>query len=239
MVRSTATFGYGYPEVMDWKLNGTDLLSSVKAKVNALYNPNPTGPSKRRSGRVEPRIADIAEGFSGITFELAKDLGINNLNMQWTISIQLQRFAYHSTFIIDFFMGDPPADPACWSSATNLVGSHAQFVAADVSSMHPEGAPKGLLHGEVSLTHTLAAGVARGLLADLTPASVLPLLERGLTWRARASDNCEIDVDQLSDLSIAVGSRQVQPAKSVRDFPIYGPIQFHPEAVRGKVGGAR
>jgi hypothetical protein len=58
----------------------------------------------------------------------------------------------------------------------------------------------------------LAAGVACGLLSDLTPASVIPLLAQSLNWRARAADGCEINVDSLIDLSIAVGSRQVRSA---------------------------
>ena len=168
---------------------------------------------------------------------MAKELGVNNFEIQWAVTIQLQRFAFPTTFTIHFFIGDPPADPSSWPAAPNLIGSHSQFIAANLSLLLPQSFPSGLQQGELSLTHTLAAGVSRGLLRDLTPASVLPLLTEHLNWRARAADGCEIKVDLLADLSIAVGSRQVQLAASENEFPIYGERQYHVEATQGKRGG--
>jgi tyrosinase len=236
--RSTRPFGYTYPELVDWNISLSDLAVSVRATVNALYNPyagNKT--TMGRSGMIASRKADVAEGFSHVTFDLAKQLGVNNLDIQWSINIQLQRFAFPTAFTIHFFIGDPPADPNTWSAAPNLIGSHAQFTAANVSLLYPQGAPVGLQQGEISLTHMLAAGVARGLLSDLTPASVIPLLAQSLNWRARAADGGEINVDTLTGLSIAVGSRQVQPAATQVEFPIYGETQYHTKATQGKYGG--
>lgn len=223
---------------MDWDVNSTNLAASVRASVNALYNPyagNKT--STGTTSTITSRRADVAQNFGHVTFEMAKELGVNNLEMQWSINVQLQRFAFPTAFAIHFFIGDPPADPSCWPAAPNLIGSHGQFIAANLSLLYPQGFPAGLQQGEVSLTHTLAAGVSRRLLADLTPASVLPLLAQSLNWRARAVDGCEIDVEALTDLSIAVGSRQVEPAATENDFPIYGETQYHFEATQGKCGG--
>ncbi len=237
-VRSTRSFGYTYPEVVDWNVSAADLSSSVRTEVNSLYNPNAGNSSAgATSGTIASREVDVAESFGFVTIDLAKELGVNNLDTQWSINIQLQRYAYPTAFTIHFFMGNAPTDPSLWPAAPNLIGTHAQFIAADVSMMYPNGAPTGLLQGEISLTHTLAAGVSRGLLADLTPASVLPLLAESLNWRARAADGCAIDIDSLADLSIAVGSRQVQPATSIDEFPIYGDTQYHAEATQGKCGG--
>lgn len=236
--RSTRPFGYTYPEIVDWNISSSDLAVSVRAIVNALYNPyagNKTTIGK--TGMIASRRANVAESFSHVTFELAKQLGVNNLDIQWSINIQLQRFAFPMAFTIHFFIGDPPADPNAWSAAPNLIGSHGQFIAVNVSLLYPQGFPAGLQQGEISLTHTLAAGVARGFLSDLTPASVLPLLAQSLNWRARAADGCEINVNSLAVLSIAVGSRQVRSAATQAEFPIYGETQYYAEATQGKCGG--
>src|SRR5436190_2117074 len=98
-------------------------------------------------------------------------------------------------FTIHSFIGDPPADPNTWSAVPNLIGSHAQFIAANVSLLYLQGSPAQLQPGKISLTHTLAAGVALRLLSDLTTASVMPLLTQSLNSRARAADGCEVNVD--------------------------------------------
>ena len=236
--RSIRLFGYTYPELVDWNVSSADLTTSVRATVNALYNPsagNKTAVGK--PSNIALRRADVAESFSSVTFELAKELKVNNLDMQWSINVQLQRFAFRTAFAIHFFIGNPPTDPDTWSAAPNLIGSHGQFISANVPLLYSQGFPAGLQQGEISLTHTLAAGVARGLLTDLTPASVLPLLARNLNWRARSADGYEIDVESLADLSIAVGSRQVQPAATDKSFPIYGETLYHVDATHGKGGG--
>ncbi|KAL8632330.1 hypothetical protein Q9189_001902 [Teloschistes chrysophthalmus] len=38
-VWSTKTFGYAYPEIIDWGVNRSQLTTNVKARLNALYNP--------------------------------------------------------------------------------------------------------------------------------------------------------------------------------------------------------
>jgi tyrosinase len=223
---------------VDWNTNSTNLAASVRASINALYNPYAgNGTTRGKGAAIASRRVDVAQNFGHVTFEMAKELGVNNLEIQWAITIQLQRFAFPTPFTIHFFIGDPPADPSSWPAAPNLIGSHGQFIAANLSLLYPEGLPAGLQQGEVSLTHTLAAGVSRGLLRDLTPASVLPLLGENLNWRARAADGCEIKVDLLADLLIAVGSKQVQLAATQNEFPVYGETQYHVEATRGKCGG--
>lgn len=234
-VRSTRLFGYTYPGLTDWNTTTTALAANVRAKVNALYNP--TAKNATTAVTIASRNTASGEDFSHVTFDLAKELGVNNLDMQWSINIQLQRFASPTAFAIHFFMGNPPTDSSLWSIAPNLIGSHAQFIAANVTTMYPLGPPDGLLRGEISLTHTLAAGVARGILVDLTPPSVLPMLAGMLNWRARSADGREIDLGSLTDLSIAVGSRRVQPAGTSSDFPVYGAVQHHAEATHGKRGG--
>ena len=240
MARSTRRFGYTYPEIVDWASNGTDLAATVRSRVNALYNPYAgSTTTKRKIKLISSRAANIGQAFGGVTFELAKELGVNNLDVQWTINVQIMKFAHPTTFVIDFFIGDPPPNPDTWSTAPNLIGSHAQFIAGNTAMIQPDVDPDGLIHGEVSMTHTIAAGVARGFLVDMTPSSVVPLLAQHLNWRARADDYCEIDVSTLAGLSIAVGSRRVQQSNSIYEFPLYSDTEYHVEATQGKAGGAR
>jgi hypothetical protein len=97
---------------VDCNISSSDLAVSVQANVNVLYNPyagNKTTIGK--TGMIASRKANVAESFSHVTFALTKPLGVNNLDMQWSINIQLQRFAFPMAFTIHFFIGDPPADP--------------------------------------------------------------------------------------------------------------------------------
>ena len=89
----------------------------------------------------------------------------------------------------------------------------------------------------VSLTHTLAAGVARGLLDNLTPQCVTPLLIQHLMWKARSMRGEAIDIKLLQGLSVSVMSRRVTPRKSVTVFPKYGAMQQHANVTHGKAGG--
>lgn len=185
------------------------------------------------------RATNLATAFSRITVDEAKQLSVSNAERQWFAKISIDRFAYHTSFALYFFMGEPPADVSSWPSASNLIGTQGQFINADVVSMHPEGIPTGALEGELPLTHTLVGGMHRGFIADLSPESVLAILQEGLQWRASTADGCEINCFLLSGLSISVGSRPVEPTRDEACFPKYGDVEWHGAVTQGKVGGAK
>jgi tyrosinase len=237
-VRPTARFGYAYPELPDWSMNATGLMYYARQQINQLYNPF-LSPSRKRLRSVPLRRAvDLASAFSYITLDDARRLGVNNANRQWFAKINIERFAYDTSFALYFFMGDPPEDVASWPSAPNLIGTQGQFINADVASMHPEGRPRGMLEGQMSLTHTLVAGMDRDFIADLSPDSVVPVLQRGLQWRASSADGCEIAIPSLTGLSVSVGSRSVRPARDHSCFPTYGAVEWYGSVTQGKPGGA-
>lgn len=233
-VRNLAPFNYAYPEIPDWTLHGTQLAAYVRTQINLKYNP-PVPRRKRSKGF--RRATSIQTAFSDIGYQEIRSLGINNAKVQWTIKVVLDRYAYDTAFSLHFFMGPPPVDVSSWSTAKNLIGSQSQFIVSDVRAMFPAGAPRGLSRGEVPLTHVLLAGVERGFLPDLSPASVVPILRKALSWRARTADNREIELSQLSGLSISVGSKVTVPTTREDRFPVYAPIIWHPEATAGKTGG--
>ncbi|ETN37390.1 uncharacterized protein HMPREF1541_08381 [Cyphellophora europaea CBS 101466] len=234
-VRNIRLFNYAYPDIPDWSLNGTSLASYVRTQINLKYNP--PGLAQRRLKRSSRRATSVTAAFSNISPQEIRNLGFNNADVQWTIKIVLERYAYSTAFSLDFFMGDPPEDVASWSTAPELVGSHSQFIPFNVPAMFPNGAPRGLSQGEVSLTHVLSAGVSRGFLRDLSPAIVLPVLRDALTWRARTPDNCEVNLADLAGLSIAVASKRTWPTTVKDRFPSYGQLEWHHEATAGKIGG--
>lgn len=240
-VRGTIRLGYTYPELVDWNTSATELASNVRRAINLLYNPNISSGNYSRSaaGRPLARAVDSGQAFDHITFQDAKKLGFNNLDMQWNIDIRVQRYAYNGPFTIDFFMGEPEPDPALRSTAPNLIGSHSQFITGNVSQMFPDGPPQGLLQGYVSLSHTLVAGLNRGVVRDLSPQNIVPLLLKQLQWNARSADGRDVDVSNLKDLSIIVSSRTAQPATSQSEFPKYGQLRYWPMITIGKTGGKR
>ena len=234
-VRTLALFNYAYPDIPDWTLNATQLATYIRTQINLKYNP----PVQRQKRSKKFKVATTIEAaFNNVGYQDIRRLGVNNAEVQWTIKVVLDRYAYNTAFSLHFFMGPPSVDVSSWSTAPNLVGTRSQFIVSDVKAMFPAGAPRGLSQGEIPLTHTLLAGVERGFLPDLSPARVVPVLQGALTWRARTPGNREIEMAHLSGLSISVGSKTTVPTTSEDRFPVYGPIIWHYEATAGKVGGA-
>lgn len=234
--RSTRTFGYAYQDVIDWNLTQATLSSNVRAQVNRLYSPNRVNSNNRQRTDGKWSNRTLARLEAG-TLNIASTVGSSESERQWTITVQVQRYAHRNPFVIDFFIGSPPFNPSAWPTASNLVGSHAQFVATNADPMHPNGFADGLTHGEVSLTMYLTAGVQMGTLADLEPYSVVPFLIDSLQWRARDMEGVELELGSLAALSIAVGSQVVQSAKVLNQFPTYSEIEIYENITAGKPGG--
>ncbi|KIX98768.1 uncharacterized protein Z520_05229 [Fonsecaea multimorphosa CBS 102226] len=236
-VRSTKTFGYSYPELPDWEMSPDELANNVRTAVNSLYNPSSNSTISTATRRTRRRSPSIAESFGHVSLDLARQLRVNNLNRQWSITVLIDRFPLNTSFCIDFFMGDPPDEVSAWPAAPNLVGTYAQFNPANVTMLHPNGFPEGQVRGEISVTHTLAAGVSRGVLRDLSPRSVAPLLRQALSWRARTPAGEEVPISALSGLSISVSTRPVVPRNTEDAFPVYGAVQWLPGVTEGKPCG--
>ncbi len=233
-VRSVRTFGYAYRDVIDWNTTQSALASDVRANINRLYGSSvSSGQLRRYSSASNTESPDVHPESLHMTSAVRN----YRPERQWTITVQVRRVAHQSPFLIDFFVGTPPSSPSAWPTAANLVGSHAQFIASNSNLTHPDGSPNALSHGEVSLTHCLLANVQRGALSDLGPASVIAFLKKSLNWRARDMEGCEVDLDSLAALSIAVGSQTVRPAKVLDGFPTYNEMEMYAIVTAGKLGG--
>ena len=237
-VRQTSVFGYSYPELPDWDMTPSQLAENVRTLVNELYNPSGNTTVIRPARSLQRKSANYAQSFSHITLDLARNLRVNSLDRQWSITILVDRFPIDTSFLIDFFMGDPPEDVSCWATAGNLIGTYAQFGPANVTTLHPNGSPAGQVRGELSITHTLAAGILRGVIPSLSPEHVVPLLTRALNWRARTPTGHEVPIEALSGLSISVSSRSAVPSNARDRFPIYGAVEWQESVTAGKPCGA-
>lgn len=100
-VRSTATFGYTYPEIVDWDVDQQTLQNNVRAAVNNLYNPPPSREAKRQllppPSQLAQNIHDMANAMvTGIlSSQEFFDLGVNNLARHWAINIRVNKLVPH------------------------------------------------------------------------------------------------------------------------------------------------
>ena len=197
------------------KENGTELGSVVRTQINNLYNPSISPQvrgalKKKRMGE----LASVADLFGNVDLVSVQQMGVNNRATQWTVNLFLDRFALPSTFTIDVFIGEVPTTN--WGTAGNLIGSHSQFIMADAVASQQSFAVNGTVRGQISITHALAAGVDRGVLQDLSPESVLPLLRQELRWGIREAPDIYIQ-----SLQVVIGSQNILPRVSLCEFPVY------------------
>ena len=94
--RSISSFGYSYPEIVDWGgVSQQQLQQNVRAAVNKLYNPPSANSKKARSGDDSPRVHDITTLATTLTGKLSPDefsqLSVNNLAWQWVLNIQCDK----------------------------------------------------------------------------------------------------------------------------------------------------
>ncbi|KAL9011382.1 MAG: hypothetical protein Q9173_003766 [Seirophora scorigena] len=212
---TTRTFGYTYPEIVDWGVDSSQLTSNVKARLNALYNP---------SGSTLQRATSTSASNS-------LQLSPNSMNAQWFANIRVQVSSMTSPFFVHLFLGDPPADPATWSFAPNLVGSHSVLDTSRLSAAKPDIPIT--LFGQVPLNHALL--VASN--SDLAPRNVVPLLTSQLNWRLQNTDDSPLDIGRVSSLKIHVVGQAVKARATEEAFPEYGRMQTYKEITAGKAGG--
>ncbi|KAL1969229.1 hypothetical protein VTN77DRAFT_483 [Rasamsonia byssochlamydoides] len=250
-VRSIATFGYSYPEIVDWGVDQQTLQNNVRAAVNNLYNPpaNTNSNTTKRSllpppPQMSDHIQDLAAAAvtGALSSEDFFDLGVNNLARQWAINIRVNKHALSGQlFQIHFFYGPPPPslDPSQYGHASNLIGTYRTFTSPGRSS----SSQRTLSYGQISLSPVMATALAHGFVPpNLAPDAVVPQLAQNLNWRVTDFRGRELDPQELvdrGDLRIGVVSRDVMPLEVGQEhlFPRYGGWMEHVEATAGKVGG--
>ncbi|KAI4091021.1 MAG: hypothetical protein LQ344_004402 [Seirophora lacunosa] len=202
-------------QIVDWGVDSSQLTTNVKARLNALYNP---------SGSTLQRATSTSASNS-------LQLSPNSTNAQWLANIRVQVSSMTSPFFVHLFLGDPPADPATWSFAPNLIGSHSVLDTSRLSAAKPDIPIT--LFGQVPLNPALlVAGNS-----DLAPKNVVPLLTSQLNWRLQNTDDSPLDIGRVSSLKIHVVGQAVKARVTEEAFPEYGEMQTYKEITAGKAGG--
>ena len=124
--RSTRTFGYTYPELIDWGINATQLASNARAALNNLYSSDSTlaHRSRRSSPALQPAWADT--------------------NYQYFLNIKINSSEITEPLLIHVFIGEIPSSPGNWGTTESLAGSFAAMSHTD-----------SVMVGQVALTHRL------------------------------------------------------------------------------------
>jgi len=158
-VRSTAGFGYTYPE-----LEGDTRNTTLNSRVNALYGPN-AKPQKRG---VESRATAGAPSYTH--------------KREYIAAIKVPKFALRGSFSIYLFIGkEPSTDPEKWGGQESFVGVSG-ILAARSGRAEDSGVE---VHGVVPLTAALEARWRDGRLETLKERSVEAYLKENLHWRIK------------------------------------------------------
>ncbi|KAF2435742.1 Di-copper centre-containing protein [Tothia fuscella] len=199
--RDTMTFGYSYPEVVDWNVTPNQLASNVRSIVNTLYAP--AGSLAKRSVSRIMRRADAQ----------VRD---------WFVNFSVKRTVL-APVSVHFFMGEPPAQPENWSTASNLIIS--QMILPDLTPDNL-GAPA---LAQIPLTRSLINAQKNNQLKSTSVASVSSFLKTQLQWRVQTTTGEVLDAKTLTDFKISVVDQVVQETTPVDLFNQYGQFNEHPE----------
>ncbi len=208
-VRSTATFGYAYPETTNSTGN---ITTQVIAAINKLYGStsNTTSKLKRNAGFIESR-----------------DVALNGNYHEWVANIRVKKSALDAPFFIHIFLGDFNPEPASWTFEPNLVGTHCVFTKASVSSSNCSCDPDQMVTATIPLTDAMLTKITNGELASLEPTDATAYVADNLKYRVTRLDNSEVDNGDVPSMKISIASVEVQRAASEDELPRWGEMIPH------------
>jgi tyrosinase len=202
--RDTKSFGYSYPEVVDWGVSSQQLASSVRRSFKKLYNPSGTLDNQKR-------------GLLSLFMRRA-DNGTERRD--WFVNVKVNR-TFDYPISVNFFIGTPPASTPDWPTATNLITS--QIILPDMT--FSKVAPPAL--AQVPLTRSLAYVKDNGLLNSTDVQSVQAFLASQLQWTVTTSTGQIIEPNKLTDLQISIVDQLVQTTSSADEFSSFGTLKNH------------
>jgi tyrosinase len=201
--RLTSTFGYTYPEVVDWNVIPTQLAANVRSIVNALYHPT-DGLSKRTVNRIMRRAETQTREW------------LINFSVRWNVD---------TAVAVHFFLGEPPAEPENWSSASNLIVSQMILPAMLHSNMD---APTAM--AQIPLSRSLIDAQKGGKLNNDEVGSIITFLKRNLQWRVQTVAGQVLGERKLTELKISIIDWEIVHTSNKADqFHRYGKINEHAE----------
>lgn len=200
-VRDMKSFGYSYPEIVDWGVSATELASNVRTEVNKLY---------QRQTSLTLRKSNVRRGSAK--------------RRDWYINFQGLRNTT-TAFAINFFLENPPAAAKEWATAPNLVVS--QIVLPDNSI--DRVAPQAI--SQIPLSFPLELAIRGGKLNGTDTDSVKAYLKDNLQWTASFLNGETCEPATLDGLDVSVVDQEVVESTRSDQFHSYGKYNFYPELI--------
>jgi tyrosinase len=193
--RSTKSFGYSYPEIIDWGVSEDQLARNVRRAFKKLYNPTGVLDNQKRSllGMLTRR-------------------GDNGTEKQdWFVNVKVNRTLDYP-IAINFFLGAPPLATVDWPTAANLVTS--QIILPEVT--FAKVAPPAL--AQIPLTRSLTYAKDQGLLTSTDAQGVQAFLASQLQWTVTTATGQVIEPRELTALQISIVSQKVHGTSAADEF---------------------
>jgi tyrosinase len=192
-VRSTKSFGYTYPELVN---NAS--VSEVKAAINKLYGSNSGNDSllSKRFFDFGPPEPESGSNFAPTKRDTSTKYGPTK-RREYIANIVSDKFSCNGSYAVYIFLGTFDAlDPACWPTQPNLVGTHAVFAtvpqeATDSGQSTKRAVKAGIqVTGTIPLNSALLEKAKAGEMRSRDPGHVEDYLTKNLQYRvARVSFN--------------------------------------------------
>ena len=193
--RDTRTFGYSYPEVVDWTAQGEKLVRNTRRAFKKLYDPTGVLDNQKRS-----------------LLNMLTRRGDNSIDREdWFVNIQVDRTLDHPV-AVNFFIGAPPPATGDWPTAGNLVAS--QMVLPDLT--FSKVAPPTL--AQIPLTRSLEDARKQGQLNSTESKYVQEFLAQQLQWTVTTATGEIIEQAKLTTLQISVISQKVHGTSAADEF---------------------
>jgi len=230
--RSTATFGYSYPEIPDWNYQGNPagLTQYVAGKVQSLY-----GSTTQQVQQSSVQKRDSADSSSLVN---------DNKYFDWRVDVHANKMVLGGSYFVHVFLGQPSSDPSAWSSQPELVGDYVVFT--NKSPSKPDAGnvcrkKDNMISGSVFLTQALLNKI--GEVGSLNPEDVVKYVKNNIQWRISDMNDNPIDVSSVCDLRVSVSAAQVTlpgaggSGPTANILPTYGEYVQYTKITQGKPAG--
>ncbi|EPS39478.1 hypothetical protein H072_6733 [Dactylellina haptotyla CBS 200.50] len=222
----TKTFGYTYPETIDWDLSTPEAIQNrTIAAVNRLYGEEtPAGALAATLLITTPKGTHFNVNNSPLNtppsasslFPYKQSIVEAGKYNEWSADILVNQAALGGDFKLYFFFGEASADQTEWELSQNLVGTYS--VLTSTGMVHNQ-----LVQGVIPLTSALLNKVVMEQIKNLRREVVAPYLIQNLKVKVlNTATGKLVDLKTITDLKITISSAAVTLPKTESEIPQWG-----------------
>jgi tyrosinase len=230
MARDTTTFGYTYADTDSTLVAVEDLKESLIRKINRWWGrsgvmglrsyrtntarPYPPGGWGMMGG---PKSYGQLQNSGGASrAHLMENIVMDGRYTEWIANVGVNAEALGGSFTVHFFLGSPPTSCYHVSSPRNEVGSVSIF------AMNMQTGSQSRVSGTLPLTSTLIQLVDSGTIANLMAGTVVPFLQKELSFAICDMDNIKTEHELVDGLHIGIVSAEVEVPNTDGELPRWG-----------------